>query len=95
MKFVTVRDLRLNPRQVWERLDRDKEMIITSNGKPVALLTRINEEDFEQTLVGLRRARALMAIEQMQRASLAAGTDRMSDSKIAAEIRVARRSRTR
>ncbi len=95
MKFVTVRDLRLKPRQVWERLDRDKEMIITSNGKPVALLTRITEEDFEQTLVGLRRARALMAIEQMQRASLAARTDRMSDSKIAAEIRAARRSRTR
>jgi len=95
VKFVTVRDLRLKPRQVWERLDRDKEMIITSNGKPVALLTRITEEDFEQTLVGLRRARALMAIEQMQRASLAARTDRMSDSKIAAEIRAARRSRTR
>lgn len=95
MKFVTVRDLRLKPRQVWERLDRDKEMVVTSNGKPIALLTRVKEDDFEQTLTVLRRARALMAMEEMQRASLAAGTDRMSDSSIEAEIRAARRSRVR
>ena len=93
MKFVTVRDLRLKPRQVWERLARDKEMIITSNGKPIALLTQVKEDNFEQTLAVLRRARALMAIEEMQRASLAAGTDRMSGSSIEAEIRAVRRSR--
>lgn len=95
MKFVTVRDLRLKPRQVWERLDRDREMVITSNGKPIALLTRVKEDDFEQTLAVLRRARALMAMEEMQRASLAAGTDRMSNSSIEAEIRAARRNRVR
>ncbi len=93
MKFVTVRALRLKPLQVWERLDRDKEMVITSNGKPIALPTRVKEDDFEQTLAVLRRARALMAMEEMQRASVAARTDRMSDCSIDAEITAARRGR--
>ena len=95
MKFVAVRDLRLKPGQVWERLNREGEMIITSNGKPIALLTRVNEEDFEKTIAAVRRARALMAMEGMQRASLAAGTDRMSDDEIEAEIKAARRGRAR
>lgn len=95
MKFVTVRDLRLKPGQIWERLDREKEMIITSNGRPIALLTRVDEEDFEKTVAAVRRARALMAMESMQRASLAAGKDRMSDAEIKAEIKSARRSRAR
>jgi len=53
------------------------------------------EEDFEKTVAAVRRARALMAMEGMQRASLAAGTDRMSDAAIEAEIKAARRSRAR
>jgi prevent-host-death family protein len=95
MKFIAVRDLRLKPGQVWERLDREGEVIITSNGKPIALLTRVNEEDFEKTVAAVRRARALMAMEGMQRASLTAGKDRMSDAEIEAEIRAVRRSRRR
>lgn len=95
MKFVTVRDLRLKPGQIWERLDREKDMIITSNGRPIALLTRVDEEDFEKTVAAVRRARALMAMESMQRASLAAGKDRMSDAEIKTEIKAARRSRAR
>jgi prevent-host-death family protein len=95
MKFVAVRDLRLKPGQVWERLDREGDVIITSNGKPIALLTRVNEEDFEKTVAAVRRARALMAMEEMQRASVAAGKDRMSDAEIEAEIKAARRSRVR
>ena len=95
MRFVAVRDLRLKPGQVWERLDREREIILTSNGKPIALLTRVNDEDFEKTITAVRRARALMAMEEMQRASLAAGKNRMSDAEIEAEIKAARRSRAR
>jgi antitoxin (DNA-binding transcriptional repressor) of toxin-antitoxin stability system len=95
MRFVAVRDLRLKPGQVWERLDREREIILTSNGKPIALLTRVNDEDFEKTIAAVRRARALMAMEEMQRASLAAGKNRISDAEIEAEIKATRRSRVR
>lgn len=95
MKFVAVRDLRLKPGQVWERLNREGEMVLTSNGKPIALLTRIDEDNLERTIAAGRRARALMAMEEMQRASLAAGADQMSDAEIEAEIKAARRCRAR
>jgi antitoxin (DNA-binding transcriptional repressor) of toxin-antitoxin stability system len=95
MRFVAVRDLRLKPGQVWERLDREREIILTSNGKPIALLTRVNDEDFEKTIAAVRRARALMAMEEMQRASLAAGKNRISDAEIETEIKATRRSRVR
>jgi len=95
MRFVAVRDLRLKPGRVWERLDREREIILTSNGKPIALLTRINEEDFEKSVAAVRRARALMAMEEMQRASLVAGKNRMSDADIETEIEAVRRGRAR
>jgi antitoxin (DNA-binding transcriptional repressor) of toxin-antitoxin stability system len=95
VKFVSVSDLRLKPGQVWKGLDRVGEMIITSKGKPIALLTRVNEEDFEKTVAAVRRARALMAVEGMQRASVTTGKDRMSDAEIEAEIKATRRSRAR
>jgi len=95
MKFVPVRNLRLKPGQVWEQLDREGDMVITSNGRPIALLTRITEEDFETTIAAARRARALLAMEAMQRAAMVAGADRISDAEIAAEIRATRRSRRR
>ncbi len=95
VKFVSVSDLRLKPGQVWEDLDREEEMIITSKGKPIALLTRVNEQDFEKTVAAVRRARALMAMEGMQCASVLGGKDRMSDAQIEAEIKAARRTRAR
>jgi len=95
MRFVAVRDLRLKPGRVWERLDREREIILTSNGKPIALLTRINEEDFEKSVAAVRRACALMAMEEMQRASLVAGKNRMSDAEIETEIEAVRRGRAR
>ena len=42
-----------------------------------------------------RRAKALAALEENQRRSLEAGTDQMTASEIAAEIRKARRSAAR
>lgn len=93
MRFVSVRDLRSKGRRVWEELESEKELVVTSNGRPIALLTGVNEDNFENTLRDLRRARALRAVEEMQRASLKAGLDKMSDQEIDAEIRAARKAR--
>ena len=42
MRFVSVRDLRGNSAQVWRLLADEKEMVITSNGKPVAILSSVS-----------------------------------------------------
>ncbi len=43
MRFITVRDLRGRPGQVWSKLSREKEVILTSNGKPIAILSAVSE----------------------------------------------------
>ena len=50
MKFVTVRDFRIRPGEVWKNLEKDEEVIITSNGKPIAMLTGISDVTFDETI---------------------------------------------
>jgi antitoxin (DNA-binding transcriptional repressor) of toxin-antitoxin stability system len=69
MKFITVRDIRTRPAQIWKMLPEEQEMILTNNGKPFALITPLDESDLEQTLSSVRKARAESAVRQMQIAS--------------------------
>jgi hypothetical protein len=95
MQFLTVRDLRSASRRVWSELAREKEMVVTSNGSPVAVLAAVDENKVEETLTALRRARAMLAVDELQRRSVQRGTDGLSDEAIAAEIAVVRRRRGR
>jgi antitoxin (DNA-binding transcriptional repressor) of toxin-antitoxin stability system len=92
MRFISVRELNARPKEVWGEL-KNGEMVITSNGKPVALLSPVTEKTMEKTLKMIRRIRALMALEEMQKKSIAGGLDQLSDSEIESEIRAVRKGR--
>ncbi len=52
MPFVTMRDLQRNAAQVVDdATDTGKPAIVTRNGKPVAILTAVDEETFEDFLL--------------------------------------------
>ena len=95
MRFVSVRELRSRSSAVWKALADEKELVITSNGKPIALLSATSEEQLEESLDAVRRARAQAAVAAIQDASLKAGTQRLSLEDINAEIDAVRRARTR
>jgi antitoxin (DNA-binding transcriptional repressor) of toxin-antitoxin stability system len=95
MRFVSVRDIRLKGRQLWRELEKEKELVITLNGRPVALLTEVNDQNFEKTLRDLRRTRALRALDEMQRSAVQAGLDKITDQEIHEVIQEARSSRRR
>ena len=95
MRFVSVRELRNQSASVWQVLSEEKDLVITSNGKPIALLSAMMEEDPEALLGAVRRARAQAAATALQQASLQAGTDRLSLEDINAEISAPRRERSR
>jgi antitoxin (DNA-binding transcriptional repressor) of toxin-antitoxin stability system len=94
MNLITVRDLRNCPGKAWKRLSQEQELIVTSKGRPIALLTHINEDDVEGTLAALRRARAQVAVSRMREAAAVAGADRMTLDEINEEIRQARQERS-
>jgi antitoxin (DNA-binding transcriptional repressor) of toxin-antitoxin stability system len=95
MKFITVRDFRTSPAQIWKQLPDEQEMIITNNGRPIALLTPISDGTLEETVASMRKARAINAIKQLQLSSLKTGKNRMTEEEIENEIREARKSRKR
>jgi antitoxin (DNA-binding transcriptional repressor) of toxin-antitoxin stability system len=90
MKFLSVRDLKTKSSQVWKELPGQKEMIVTSNGRPIALLSSINENNLEQILTAFRRARTTSAVASIQYESTQKGTDKISMDEINAEIKKVR-----
>ncbi|PQP34626.1 hypothetical protein C6A37_06825 [Desulfobacteraceae bacterium SEEP-SAG9] len=93
MKFISVRDLRLKPSRVWELAKQEKDLIITANGRPVAILTGVNEETFSEELDAIQRARALKALDSLHKASVLKGTNRITDNEIQSEINAVRKEK--
>jgi len=93
MKFVSIRDLRGKSAEVWKKLPSEREMIITSNGRPIAILAAVNESNLEESLSAFRQARAVQAVASLQRRSVEQGTNNISMDEIDAEIRTVRRKR--
>lgn len=93
MKFVTVRDLRNKSAQIRQYLSKEKEIVLTSNGKPFAIMTSASEENLEKSLIMIRRIRAENAVNSIQKDSLEKGKDRISMEEINAEISAVRKTR--
>ena len=93
MKFLSVRDLRGKSAQIWKELPDEREMVVTSNGRPIAILAAITEANLEESLSSFRRARAVDAVVSLQRRSAEKGTDKISLDEIKAEIKSVRKKR--
>jgi len=93
MKFLSVRDLRGKSAEVWKELPNEREMIITSNGRPIAILAAITESNLEESLAAFRQARAVKAVATLQRRSADQGTDKITMDEIDAEIKNVRKKR--
>lgn len=94
MRFISVRELNTKPREVWGKI-QNEEIVITSNGKPIALLSAVSEETLEKMIRTIRRSRALLALEEMQKKSVKSGLNRLAESQIEAEIKAVRKARKR
>ncbi len=94
MRFISVRELNTKPKEIWSKI-KNEEVVITSNGKPIALLSGVTEETLEKTVRSIRRSRALIALEEMQKKSIELGLDKWTDSQIESEIRAVRKNRKR
>lgn len=93
MKFITVRDLRGRPAQVWKMLAKFREMILTLNGKPIAIISSTSEDLLEKNLAELRKAHAFAALKAIQEQSVKNGLDKMTMDEIDAEIQAYRKAR--
>jgi len=93
MKFLSVGDLNTKSSKFWQELSSLKEMVITSNGRPIAILASINENNLEQALKAFRRIRATNAVASIQSGSVRRGIDKSTVGEINAEIKAVRSKR--
>lgn len=93
MKFVSVRDLRGKSADIWRDLPNEREMVITSNGRPIAILAAVNETDLEEILSAFRQVRAVDSVAALQRRAVLLGLNKLASVEIEAEIAAVRESR--
>jgi antitoxin (DNA-binding transcriptional repressor) of toxin-antitoxin stability system len=92
MRFISVREFRNSSANIWKVLPKQKEMVITNNGKPIALLTPINDAILEDTLSSIRCAKAMSAVKSIQQQSLKNKTYMFDFKDINTEIKSARKN---
>ena len=95
MRYRSVRELRNYSGKIKEALKDKEEVVITSNGKPIALMIAVDEASLEEEVEAYRRAKAQMAIERMQRAAVSKEIDRMTIEDINEIITETRKERKR
>jgi antitoxin (DNA-binding transcriptional repressor) of toxin-antitoxin stability system len=95
MKFISVRDLRGKSAEVWKELPAEREVVVTSNGRPIAILSAVSESNLEESLSAIRQARAAEAVMSIQRRSVEKGTDSITMEEIDAEVKAVRKKRAR
>ncbi len=93
MKFVTIRELRSKTAALRKDLEQDREIVLTANGRPFALMTPVEPDTVEEELLAIRRARAQAALSRIRAQAKADGLDRMTMREIDALIARVRRER--
>lgn len=91
MSTISLSELKEKPASQLVQAAGKEDVIVTSNGQPVALVLAVGPQSLEATQSMVRSVRALQAQAAMQHAS--AGNPELSDAEIDAEIAAARKQR--
>lgn len=92
MRFVSVRELRSRSAKILGEIGTT-DVVVTSNGAPIAVLTPVTADSLDLVLRAQRQARAILAMVDLQSSAARQGLDRMTDEEITAEVDAARRER--
>ncbi|MBT3380797.1 MAG: hypothetical protein HN742_29100 [Lentisphaerae bacterium] len=96
MNLLAVNELK-SPRKLRARLLKEKELLLTTNGKPTAVILSIDPaEDPEDILNATREARSRLALSRIREAARRAGTHTMTSPQIdevIADVRSGRKAR--
>lgn len=95
MSTISVSELKKKPASQWLKSVGKDDLVVTSKGRPVAVLLRIASASLESTRTLMRSVRALQSQAALQQAAASSRTARLTLSDIDAEIAAARRARRR
>jgi antitoxin (DNA-binding transcriptional repressor) of toxin-antitoxin stability system len=93
MQFVPYRIIRNQPTELRERLKQEGELVVTSNGEPMALLVHIEPGQVEEALLLVAQLRAQQSVSAIRKEAQEKGLDRISADVVEEEIQAVRASR--
>jgi hypothetical protein len=94
MKFISTRELRNTPGKVRGLLEED-DLVLTANGKPVGILLGVEDGEIESTAALIKRVRSQTAVARLRTEAFDSGAAAMNAKDIDAEIRAARKARSK
>ncbi len=93
MNLIAIKDLK-QPRRLKERLLAERELLLTSDGRPVAVLVNLDaSDDPESVIQSIRDARSRLALRRVRAAAARHGTAKLSAADINREIAAVRASK--
>ena len=93
INFLSFRELRASIAVLDEMLADDGKIIVTSNGKPKAVMLPVSEANFEETIALINQVKLTKAINNIRLSSLRCGASEMTLDEINAEIAQSRKER--
>jgi hypothetical protein len=66
MGYLTVKDLK-QTRNLWRQLSAERELVITRDGKPCAILVEVNADSCDESLAEIRRGLFSSAVARIRR----------------------------
>ena len=96
MSAITIDELKSRPASQWFDPGEKSELIVTLEGKPVAVMLPVNGGTAESTLAAIRSLRAIQAQSGLLDEAAKNGASDLSTAEIDAEIaasRIARRKK--
>ncbi|MBI4520495.1 MAG: prevent-host-death protein [Gemmatimonadetes bacterium] len=91
---MATRELRNRPGAFQDLVD-GQDVVLTSSGKPFALVIGIDGENVEETVRLVSRVRAEQALSRLRKRAAEQGLDRLTEEEVEKEVRAARRARRR
>ena len=70
MTYIAVKDLKQGGR-LWEKLSAERELVVTRDGRPCAILVGVETDDVEDSLAAIRRALFSAAVTRARRRAAA------------------------
>jgi len=93
MDYIAVNELK-RPRAVRERLAISEEMLLTNNGRPMAVLMYVaDEDDPEDVLMAARDARSRIALQRVRDGARRTGAAKLTVGEIDSLVATVRRER--
>jgi antitoxin (DNA-binding transcriptional repressor) of toxin-antitoxin stability system len=78
MSFVSFRELRSSTSKINDMLMDNGKIVVTSNGKPKALMIQVGENDFEETLAMVNQFKLAKAINNLRASAQRSGASEMT-----------------